>query len=177
MNAKLLILAIGIFTTSCSTVRVAADYDTTASFDHYKTFAFYKPGVDQAKISDLDKRRILHAIDQGLQEKGLSKSKNPDLLVSIFTKENKEVTVGNNGGMMMGWGWSPWWTFGQMGNIVTTTTEGSLYIDLVDAKTNHLIWQGLGEARLNPTEDVAKKEERIRHIVQEILKQFPPQSE
>ena len=88
MNAKLLILAIGIFTTSCSTVRVAADYDTTTSFDHYKTFAFYKPGVDQAKISDLDKRRILHAIDQGLQEKGLSKLKNPDLLVSIFTKEN-----------------------------------------------------------------------------------------
>ena len=79
---------------SCSSVRVAADYDTGATFGNYRTYAFYKPGIDQAKISDLDKRRILHAIDQALQKKGLTKSKDPDLLVSIFTKENKEVTVG-----------------------------------------------------------------------------------
>ena len=87
------------------------------------------------------------------------------------------MTVGGNGSMMMGWGWSPWWTYGQMGNTVSTTTQGSLYIDLVDAKTDQLVWQGLGEARLAPSEDVAKKEARIQRIVDEILTQFPPNSE
>ena len=177
MNTKLFLIAIGFIAMSCSSVRVAADYDTGATFGNYRTYAFYKPGIDKAKISDLDKRRILHAIDQALQKKGLTKSKDPDLLVSIFTKENKEVTVGGNGSMMMGWGWSPWCTYGQMGNTVSTTTQGSLYIDLVDAKTDQLVWQGLGEARLAPSEDVAKKEARIQRIVDEILTQFPPNSE
>ena len=32
--------------TSCSSVRVASDYDKRASFDNYKTFAFFKTGID-----------------------------------------------------------------------------------------------------------------------------------
>ncbi len=56
----LLILILGIF--SCSTVRVTTDYDAKTDFTSYKTFAFYKKGIDKAKISDLDKRRILKAI-------------------------------------------------------------------------------------------------------------------
>ena len=40
---------------SCSTIRVVSDYDSVTDFSKYKTFAFYKPGIDKAKISDLDK--------------------------------------------------------------------------------------------------------------------------
>lgn len=32
---------------SCSSVRVASDYDKEADFTKYKTFAFYKPGIDK----------------------------------------------------------------------------------------------------------------------------------
>ncbi|MFT5438008.1 MAG: hypothetical protein ACI840_002668, partial [Ulvibacter sp.] len=55
-------LALFIFT-SCTTVRVAVDYDREANFTEYNSFAFYKPGIDKAKISDLDKKRILRAIE------------------------------------------------------------------------------------------------------------------
>ena len=58
----LLLLTVAL--TSCSSVRVAADYDKETSFDDYKTFAFFKPGIDKAEISDLDKRRILRDIEQ-----------------------------------------------------------------------------------------------------------------
>ena len=47
-----------IAVTSCSSVRVAADYDKDANFNSFKTFAFFKTGIDKAEISDLDKRRI-----------------------------------------------------------------------------------------------------------------------
>jgi len=33
--------------------QVAADYDKEANFDSYNTFAFFKPGIDKAEISDL----------------------------------------------------------------------------------------------------------------------------
>ena len=69
---------------SCSTVRVATDYDKEANFNQYNSFAFFKPGIDKAEISDLDKKRILRAIEAELSAKGMSKSENPDF--SILAK-------------------------------------------------------------------------------------------
>ena len=79
------VLIIAFLMTSCTSVRVASDYDRNANFNTYKTFAFFKNGIDKAEISDLDKRRILRAIEAELLAKGFTKSEDPDLLVSIFT--------------------------------------------------------------------------------------------
>ncbi|MCG2419723.1 DUF4136 domain-containing protein [Aequorivita sp. F47161] len=158
---------------SCSTVRVATDFDKKVNFNQYNSFAFFKPGIDKAEISDLDKKRILRAIDESLTMKGMSKSETPDLLVSIFTKERERVDVYNNN-FGYGWGWSPWY-YGSYygGSNVSRTAEGTLYIDLIDAKTNNLVWQGMGSADL-VTSSMEKKEERIREIVSEILAEYPP---
>ena len=55
---------------SCSSVRVTSDYDTATDFTKYKTFAFFKKGIDKVDISDLDKRRILKAVEYELVAKG-----------------------------------------------------------------------------------------------------------
>lgn len=163
--------------TSCTTVRVVTDYDREASFNSYSSFAFYKPGVDKAQISDLDKRRILRAIESQLISKGMSKSQDPSLLVSIFTKERERVDVYNNHLYGYGWGWNPWWYGGYYGHHVTTSMEGTLYIDLIDAKTKSLVWQGIGTSKLIRSSDIEKREERIRLIVNEILAKYPPGSD
>ena len=95
------------------------------------------------------------------------------------------VYVYNTLGWGWGWGWvwGPGWGFwnpwmwggpGWGGNTVSTRTEGSLYIDLIDASTKELVWQGKGEGTLGSYKDVAKKEARIREFVSEILQQYPP---
>ena len=157
---------------SCTSVRVATDYDRKANFSNYNSFAFYKPGIDEAQISDLDKKRILRAIEANLQAKGMTKSQTPSLLVSIFTKERERVDVYNNN-FGWGWGWNPWWG-GRWGNTVSRSTEGSLYIDLIDAKTNELVWQGIGSSQLYTGSDIDKREAKIREIVAEILAEYPP---
>jgi len=161
--------------TSCSTVRVATDYDKEANFNSYQTFAFYKPGIDKSQISDLDKKRILRAIEENLTAKGMTKSETPDLLISIFTKERQRVDVYNNN-FGYGWGWNPWY-YGSYygGSTVAQTAEGTLFIDLIDAKTNNLIWQGMGNADLI-TGNMEKKEARIKEIVTKILAEYPPTS-
>lgn len=156
---------------SCSSVKVATDYDKEANFNQYHSFAFYKPGIDKAQISDLDKKRILRAIESELMAKGMTKSDKPDLLVSIFTKERERVDVYNNN-FGYGWYWNPWY-YGNYGTTVQRSSEGTLFIDLIDAKTNNLIWQGMGSADL-VTSDMEKKEQRIREIVQKILEKYPP---
>ena len=170
-------LALLIIASSCTSVRVASDYDKNADFNSYKTFAFFKTGIDKAEISDLDKRRMLRAIESELLAKGFTKSENPDLLVSLFTKERQEVNVWNNGygGFGYGWGWSPF--YNNFNNNVSTSTQGSLYIDLIDAKKKELVWQGKGSGYLNTTSNVDKREARIKEFVAEIMTKYPPSTD
>jgi CubicO group peptidase (beta-lactamase class C family) len=186
----LITLVVLVSLTSCSSIRVATDYDSQVDFKEYKTFAFYKPGIDQAELSDLDKRRILKAIENELTAKGFTKSTEPDMLISIFTKSNQRVDVFNNNwgawgwGPGWGWGWGPgwgawgpgWgWGGGWGGNNVSVNTEGTLFIDLIDYNKKELIWQGSGKGDL--PQNKSKKEEKIKQFVNEVMLDFPPQPE
>jgi hypothetical protein len=170
---KFLPLLLLFIVTSCDTVKVYSDFDKSADFTQYKTYAFMKSGIDKVEISDLDKRRILNAIDKQLQAKGMTKSETPDLLINIFTKSREQVSVNqfNAGyGYGWGWGWNPYMYGGQ--TYVSSSTEGTLYIDLIDAKKKELIWQGEGTGTL--TKDMDRKDEIVNNIVTQILAQYPP---
>jgi hypothetical protein len=121
--------------------------------------------------------------------RGFVKSDSPDILISIFTKEQERVDIYNNNfgwGGFGGWGWGGFggWGWGGLGwggfggwgggNMVSTSTEGSLYIDLIDTKTKQLVWQGKGEGTLANTKNIQKKEQRIQLFVSQIMEQYPP---
>lgn len=174
---KLLPIALlAMVITSCSSVRVAADYDRQVDFSQYKTFAFFKSGIDKAEISDLDKKRILRAIEAELLAKGYTKSENPDMLISIFTKSTQRVDVYNNSWGFGAWGWgAPGWGWGwNMQPNVSTRTQGVLFVDLIDAKKKELVWQGQGTGYLSS--NMEKKEQRIKEFVAKIMEKYPPGS-
>jgi hypothetical protein len=172
-------LLVLLFLSSCVSVRVVSDYDRETDFKEYKTYAYYKTGIDRALISDLDKKRILKAIDAEMASRGFTKSQNPDILVNIFTKEREQVDVFNNNfgfGGFGGFGRFGFggFGFGGFGPVVSTRTEGSLYIDLIDSKNKSLVWQGRGVGTLNNIKNIEKKEKRIKEFVSEILEAYPP---
>jgi hypothetical protein len=162
---------------SCNSVKVTSDYDSKVNFKSYKTFAFYKPEIDRAKISDLDKKRILRAIEVALLEKGFTKSNAPDMLVGIFAKSREKVNINQNqNNQGFGWRWNPWMMNGLNSNIqVSQFSEGTLFIDFIDTTKKELIWQGIGSGALK-TQNREKKEIRIKEFVAEIMTQFPPES-
>ncbi|MFA9188812.1 DUF4136 domain-containing protein [Flavobacterium sp. FBOR7N2.3] len=171
---KILPLLFIFLLSSCSSVRVYSDFDSRADFSQYKTYAFHKKGIDRVQISELDKKRILHAIDNALSQKGMTKNENPDLLINFFTKEREQIDVNqfNMGwGYGWGWGWNPF-LWGGGNTFVSSSTQGTLYIDLIDAKKKELIWQGEGIGTL--TENRREKEKQINEFVSKILAQFPP---
>jgi len=165
-----------IILSSCRSVRVSSDYDERANFENFKTFAFLRSGIDKAEISDLDKRRILRAIESEMLSKGFQKSENPDVLISFFTKSKEHVNIYNNSWNYGFWGgfW-PGFGIGWNQPNVTTSTQGYLYIDILDASTKELIWQGVGTGYLAQHRDA--KEERIKDFVSEMLKAYPPQKQ
>ena len=171
---NLFLLSVLLLSVSCSSIRVFADHDSSVDFSNYSTYAFFKPGIEEVEISDLDKRRILRAIEGQMEAKGLSISSTPDLLINIAVKATDRVVVNNNNlgwGWGWGWGWNPWMWGGNNTNI-STQTRGELFIDIIDAKTKLLIWQGKGYGGINEYSD--KRDERIQTFVTEILKNYPP---
>jgi hypothetical protein len=171
---KFLPVLLLVLLTSCSSVKVYDDYDKNVDFTQFKTYAFQKSGIDKVEISDLDKKRILRAIDEQMALKGFTKSETPDLLVNIFTKEREQVEVSQfNAGWGYGWGWG-WNPYMWGGNTsVSSYVEGTLFIDLIDAKKRELVWQGQGVGALS--QDREKKEELIKTFVAKILAQYPPE--
>ncbi|NCT08573.1 MAG: DUF4136 domain-containing protein [Flavobacteriia bacterium] len=172
-----IILLLGVIVLSaCSSIKVTTDYDNQVDFSKFKTFAFYKPEIDKSDISDLDKRRILRALESELVAQGFTKSDSPSMLVSFFTKSRERVDVNqNNIGWGWGWGWNPWMMNGGMNNVnVSQFTEGTLFVDFIDKEKKELIWQGIGTGALR-NENRDKKEIRIKEFVKEIVSRFPPE--
>lgn len=172
---KLLFALSFVFLISCSSIRVYSDHDNSVDFSQYKTFAFFKPEIDKVDISDLDKRRILNALDNEMAVKGLSKSETPDVLIGFTTAAKQQVIVNNNnwGGWGWGWGFNPWF-WGPNYSSVSTRTEGTLYINIIDAASKQLVWQGKGQGGIQ--DNLKNRDESIALFVQEIVSHYPPES-
>jgi hypothetical protein len=59
----------------------------------------------------------------------------------------------------------------------TSYEKGSLIIDMIDIKSEQLIWRGTAQAKANPDADPNKRQQRLEEAVQKILKEFPPKPE
>lgn len=160
-----LFLIIGL--SACSSIRVTSDYETGTDFSQYKSFAFYKTGVDKAPISDIDKRRILKSIETELLAKGLVKSETPDVLISIFTKSREQIDIYESH-------WTPYYYNPYQTTQISKYTEGTLFIDLIDPDGKKLIWQGIGSGFLTKSSKPEKREANIQLFVKEIMEKFPP---
>ena len=95
--------------------------------------------------------------------------------MSLFTKSQQRVDIYNNSWGNGGWGWGgfgPGWGWGWNQPSVSTSTQGHLYIDLIDANKKELVWQGMGTGYL--TRNMEKKEARIKEFVTKIMEKYPP---
>lgn len=167
---------------SCSpTVKVTTDYDHSANFNEYRTFAVYDLKAQQGQINQLNVDRVTNAIRAEMIAKGFTESSNPDLKVNAISilKNKTQVTADSNfygyGGMYRPYGY--WGGGGMMGGATTTFNtydyvDGSLVIDIVSTKTQKLLWQGIGNAQIDSRPD--NPEEFINSSVKKILEGFPP---
>ena len=170
----ILLAAVSLGVTSCSPFQVKSDYSATANFANYKTYLLR---TDDLKLNDLDKDRVLNELSKQLQSKALTSGQNPDLIVNVKASHKKvqDITTSMGGGM--GWGWGRPWGWGGgfgMGNTWTNNyNSGTIAIDIVDAKTQKLVWQGIGSGI--SVDSPKRKQKQIPEIVTEIMANYPPQ--
>tara|TARA_B100001173_G_C15946281_1_gene529340 strand:- start:309 stop:857 length:549 start_codon:yes stop_codon:yes gene_type:complete len=164
----------GFLLTSCNSIRVYSDFDSETDFKNYQSFAFYKTGIDKVEISDIDKKRILKSIEKNLKLKGMTVSEAPDLLINISTKSSENIYIDNSYYSPYYSGWYPY--YGRNYRRVShTTSEGVLYIDIIDTKSKQLVWQGKGIGFLSSNK--MNRDELVEGYVNKILSVYPPQKE
>jgi hypothetical protein len=174
---KILLLALpAILMVACKpTLKVSTDYDRSANFSQYKTFSLYYL-VTNRNVSELNEQRIWNSLRTEMIRKGYRENdKNPDLVVNaVSVVKNRKAVSANSS--VYGYG-GPYRPYRYWGGSSTTTfqatnyKEGTLLIEMVDAGSNRLVWQGTGNAEFekqpkNP--DLA-----ISNAVNKILSSFP----
>ena len=82
----------------CSTIEVTHDYDKTVDFTRFKTYA-YAPEALQLPIQELNRNRLIAAVDREMSARGFAKSESPDVLVDLIvrTAQKQEAIATTSG--------------------------------------------------------------------------------
>jgi Domain of unknown function (DUF4136) len=151
---------------------VKTDYDHTAHFERYRTFAWKMPAQvpgNGVVNNSLVASRIEQAVDRDLMSKGLQQANSdPDVYVMyhIGAKSQKDLQY------FPGWGRGRFGWYG--GDVfVNRYIKESVVIDLVDAHTNQLVWRAFMTDTGSHLSDV-QKDKTIAKMVDSAFKHFPP---
>ena len=148
------------------TVAITLDKEALIPYGWYELIVPYIG--KKIEISDLDKKRILSSIEKQMQMKGYTISNNPDLIINVNTKSREDVYI-NRYNDYPYYGWYPYGmstTYRPSSRII-----GLLYIDVIDAKTGSLLWQGNGSGTLSSNR--ATRDELINNFVSKLLESYP----
>jgi hypothetical protein len=179
---SLLVVAVALGLIGCSSISVSSDYDPSVDFSQYKT---YKWGTmdnpnDALQKNQLVLKRVYDAIDRSLQAKGFSKVEDdPDFLAYPHAGTQEKTDVQSWGG----YGYGGWWGagpyrggYGGGGIDVTQYTEATVFVDMVDNKSQQLFWRGTGTGVINPPSSPEESTEKVNDAISQILADFPPKA-
>jgi hypothetical protein len=176
--ARLAFAAGIILWSACATLKVTSDYDKAVNFQQYKTFRMVQLDQQHQTISQLNQQRIINGIRSEMSRKGFQESASPDLEVNaiIILKDKKSVTANTNyygyGGYYRPYAWGGGMASGTTTYSVQEYKDGSLIIDIVDSKTQKLVWEGIGNKEIDkPLKDPDKE---VPEIIASIMASFPP---
>jgi len=187
LNAFLFFAAILLFASCAPQLNVTTDYNHSANFSNYKTFAMYQLADKSSSVSELNQNRIINAVKAQMVQDGFTEvGTNPDLQVNVTSvrtdqKGLESTTTGMGGAGMYGYGgfYRPYGYGGLYGGGMSTTTTtvtntvtGSVIIDIIDAKTNQIVWNGTGNKEIDkPAEN---PDQAISAAIAKIMASFPP---
>ena len=166
------IALLSLLVVSCAPIQVSYDYEKTVDFSKYKTYNYYQD--IETGFNDLDSKRLINAMDENLQARGMSLSEVPDFFINIQSQEYREdqrsaVGVGVGGtGRNVGGGVSIGIPIGQ------SNINRKIIIDFIDENGIGLIWQSVSDSSFNPNASPYTREKRLKEIVTKVLSNYPP---
>jgi len=189
--------AAAIALSGCTSLNVRSDYADGVSFTSLQTYEWVEagrsetgdPAIDNPLLAD----RIRAWVDERMEDKGFRRMINagtPDLRLSyeMLATETTRTSYGTGGypyGHQYGFGhFGHFGHFGRFGHFghgfyglysQRPALKGTLLLDVIDAKTDEVIWRGWASGVLPDDPDPEDVDHYVAEAVREILVEFPPQ--
>ncbi len=173
----IVVFVVSLFVIGCSSVTITNDYDKETNFEAMKTFGWITAAKNVVSAdaqsaafqNQLMEKHFKNAVNEQLTAKGLTQDTGtPALYVAYHTATQQKTNVTDYG---YGYGYGRW---GTGGIDVTQYTQGTIILDLIDAKSNQLVWRSVATGALASNPDPSKAPEKFKEIVGQMLKDFPP---
>jgi hypothetical protein len=144
---------------------VSVNYNHSQSFSGYHTYAWGGNNTNQIQNSILA-QVAQQDIDTAMQAKGFQK---------VTEAQTPDIILTASGGMRQQTSYTAWGMRGIGGGMGGITpqqnVEATLVVDLYDAKTQSLIWRGIGQDTLST--NGGKNQQMVGSAVQKMFKQWP----
>jgi uncharacterized protein DUF4136 len=159
---------------------VKSDFQKDFDFSQLRTFAFKteRAANDPLATNTIEAERIQNALATQLRANGFTPSTdNPDFIVAFYSRTKQRTEINSTPfGFDQGFGWgygipfSGRWRWGYGPDIWTTTyTEGCVMADIIDAKTQELVWRGVVEDTVN---GIGQSEKQANSAAKELVERF-----
>jgi hypothetical protein len=171
---------------------VKSDYEKSFDFSQLHTFAFKtdRANTDPLNTNTLEAGRIQNALAAQLEANGFSQATDsPDFIVAFYSRTKQKTQVQSTGGFGpgfgagfgrfgygrgFGWGYgipgAGRWRRGYGPDIWTTNyTQGCVMADIIDPRTNDLVWRGKVTDTVN---GIGQSEKQSDQAAKDLVKQF-----
>ena len=158
--------------------------ESTSGFDFtklktysWRTHPVFEKRPDLAEKYSVGIELIKNATNQILMPRGFQSTQlDPDFYITfLLTGESRQdVEVVEIGG---GYGWGGWYQWpstyysGWSTTLVSNYVEGVLVLDIVDAKSNQLVWRAYCR---DDVKEWKNRDKNVKKTVEKALKRFPP---
>jgi hypothetical protein len=171
INNLPLAILIPLVLAACTPVRVVStETAPMAEFSQYKTFGFYED--EKGLEENPNFLSVKRAVSEELSQRGLTQADSPDLLINIAGDREEKVqtreTDIRDAPVYMG---TRNYSWESEEIVVREYTEGTVKIDVVDAATNQMVWQGIAAGTI--TGDQTKMDKRIKEAMDKLFERFP----
>jgi hypothetical protein len=156
--------------------KVYVDYDGATAFSQYRTFQFYETREDLRDYSLSSHKKVVQQLRDYAEEGGLREvDTDPDVYIAYYTADrgdlrlvlsDLEYSYGSD--FSLGSYWE-----GGVGNRTSssfTFREGTLIIDVWDAREKRLVWRGMATAAVSKNPD--KNDKKIARAIKKITKNW-----
>ncbi len=155
-----------------------SNVDSAVDFTRYKTFGYYeKLATDKKDYESTESRYLKAAVTREMESRGFIHAESPDLKINFYIESEEKIRSRQtpSAGGYYGYRGSYYGAWGGYETRIDQYTEGTLNIDVVDPRTEKLVWEGAMVGKI--TQEVLENlEAAINEAVAVIYMRFPVQA-
>lgn len=166
---------------STPNVQVNTTVAPDARFGAYRTFTILTPRMTGANPAAADEpmvensivnRALREDIRQDLESRGYRPGgPDADFAVAYYTAARTALDVTT---VDYGYPYRPWWWGARERQEIQPITQGTVVIDVIDRRSNRLVWRGTGRTEVSQDQNTYMKQ--LQQAINDVVKKLPQRS-